>query len=96
MWVKRLENFHSLNTMILEPFRVSVQTGKTKPKTYIKIKSCITNCVLLQLSSLFRHRKFRSLYNFLCPTFDIKHTLRFHLLPLNITRPIIDFIFFRK
>jgi hypothetical protein len=30
---------------------------KDKNKTRIKIKSCITNCVLLQLCSSFRHRK---------------------------------------
>jgi hypothetical protein len=57
MWVKGLQNFYSLNTMILEPFGANVQNWKTKFKTHIKIKSCITNCVLLQLSSLLRHRK---------------------------------------
>ena len=95
MWVKRLQTFYSLNTMILEAFGANIQTGTTKSKTHIRIKSRTTNCVLLQLSSLLLHRKLLSLRKFLFPTFDMKHDLRFHLFPLNITRPLTDFMFFR-
>ena len=37
--------------MILQPFVENVQIGMTKSKTHTEIKSCITNCVLLQLRS---------------------------------------------
>jgi len=68
--------------MILETSGANFQTGKTKSKTHIETKSCITNCLLLQLSSLLRHKKFRALQKFLCHTFETKYDLMFHLLPI--------------
>jgi len=37
--------------VILETFGPNVKIGKTKSKSHTEIKSCNTNCVLLQFSS---------------------------------------------
>jgi hypothetical protein len=44
MWIMRLQNIYSLNKMILEQFGAKDENRKTKSKTHVKVKSCITVC----------------------------------------------------
>jgi hypothetical protein len=81
--------------MIREPFAENVYTAKTTFKTRNEIKSCLTKCVFCNLVHTSATEIFPSLHKFLRPTSDMKHVLRFHFLPLNITRHHIDFMFFR-
>ena len=94
MWVNRLQNLYSLSTKVLHPFWANVQTGKTKSKTDIKIKLCITVCYY-NLVHFSATELLRSLHKFLCPTFDMRHDLHFHLLYWKINSFLLDYMFFR-
>jgi len=93
MWVNRQQNFYSFSTKILQPFWANVQTRNTKSKTHIKITLCITVCYYNLVHSSATE-KFRSLHKCLCPTFDMRHKLQFHLLYRKITSFLIEFMFF--
>ena len=91
MWVNRLQKLYSLNTKVLQPFWANVQTGKTKSKTHIEIKLCIT-VYYYNLVHSSATEKFRSLHKCLCPTFDMRQNLQFRLLYWKITSFLIDFV----
>ena len=49
----------------------------------------LNKLALYNLCSLLRHRKFLSLYKFLCPTFNMWYGSHFHLLSSNITNCVL-------
>jgi len=93
MWVKGLQNFYSFNTKIAQPFWANVQCGITKSKTHMKIKLSIT-VHHYNLDHSSSTEMFRSLHKCVCPTFDKRYNVHFHLLSWNIKSSLIDLMFF--